>query len=258
MNFQLIKDLLKENTLFALSLAFLLFFMSGLLLVRPFHGLVAMAHGMSYDDFFAVMGGQMEEGLSYRPLLWWAQGGGNILSWLVPGLVMAFLIGQPRVALLLDRSPAKATYLILIPLFIATLPLVQIITLTPESFHLPDVMSETEVLLKGLEEKAAAVVAHLVARPDVPSLLMNMFIFAVIPAFGEEIFFRGIIQQRLTKSRNPHIAIWATAFIFSLMHFQVYGFIARMLLGAILGYLFYYSGSLWPSIIGHFYIMRFR
>ncbi len=252
MNFQLIKDLLKENGLFALSVAFLLFFLSLLILVTPFYGLVAWAHGVSMDEFQAVVGGEIGDERSYLSLLWWAQGGANILSWLVPGLIMAWLLGGPRSALSLERSPSLWSYLLLILLFLACLPLVQIFTFSPESFHLPSWMSGIEADMHALEEKAEAVVTYLVARPDISSLLINMLIFAVIPAFGEEVFFRGIIQQRLGKNRNPHMAIWVTAFIFSLMHFQAYGFFARMILGAILGYLLYYSGSLWPSIIGHF------
>ena len=51
---------------------------------------------------------------------------------------------------------------------------------------------------------------------------------------------------------NPHLAIWITAIIFSAIHLQFYGFIPRMLLGALLGYLFYWSGNLWLSILAHF------
>ena len=54
------------------------------------------------------------------------------------------------------------------------------------------------------------------------------------------------------KSGKPHLAIWLTAFIFSTIHFQFYGFIPRLLLGAYLGYLFYWSRSLWLPILAHF------
>ena len=49
-----------------------------------------------------------------------------------------------------------------------------------------------------------------------------------------------------------HVAVWLSAFIFSFIHFQFYGFLPRMFLGLLLGYLFYYSGSLWTSILMHF------
>ena len=66
-------------------------------------------------------------------------------------------------------------------------------------------------------------------------------------------FFRGIIQTKLKNIfKSPHIAILIASFIFSAVHMQFFGFLARFILGVILGYLFYYSGSLWMPIIAHF------
>jgi membrane protease YdiL (CAAX protease family) len=64
--------------------------------------------------------------------------------------------------------------------------------------------------------------------------------------------FRGWLQRVLGKSVNYHTAIWVSAFVFSAIHFQFYGFIPRMLIGAVLGYLYYYTGSLWAPIVAHF------
>ena len=50
---------------------------------------------------------------------------------------------------------------------------------------------------------------------------------------------------------KAHIAIWITAIIFSAVHFQFYGFIPRVLLGAFFGYLALWSGSLWLPIFAH-------
>ena len=70
---------------------------------------------------------------------------------------------------------------------------------------------------------------------------------------GEELTFRGVLQQALTKGcKNPHIAIILTAAIFSFIHFQFYGFFPRMFLGLVLGYMFYATGSIWTSIAMHF------
>jgi hypothetical protein len=51
---------------------------------------------------------------------------------------------------------------------------------------------------------------------------------------------------------NPHVAIILSAAIFSFIHFQFYGFLPRMFLGILLGYMFYITGSLWTSILMHF------
>ena len=80
-----------------------------------------------------------------------------------------------------------------------------------------------------------------------------MLIIALIPAFGEELLFRGLIQKGLFKSwGNIHLAIWLSAFLFSALHLQFLGFIPRFLIGGLLGYLFFWSGSIWLPILAHF------
>ena len=84
-------------------------------------------------------------------------------------------------------------------------------------------------------------------------LLVNILVMAIIPALGEELFFRGFLQQSLIKKiGNIHVSIFITAFLFSAIHFHFHGLFPRMLLGLVLGYLFYWSQSLWIPIIAHF------
>jgi len=84
-------------------------------------------------------------------------------------------------------------------------------------------------------------------------LLLNLLVMAIIPALGEELFFRGFLQQSLSKYfNNIHLAIFITSFLFSAIHLHFNGLFPRMLLGLILGYLFYWSQSLWIPIIAHF------
>ncbi len=72
-------------------------------------------------------------------------------------------------------------------------------------------------------------------------------------ALSEELFFRGLIQRSMQNvCKNVHVAVWVTAILFSAFHMQFYGFLPRMLMGAYLGYLFLWSGSLWVSIMAHF------
>jgi membrane protease YdiL (CAAX protease family) len=84
-------------------------------------------------------------------------------------------------------------------------------------------------------------------------LLLNLFVVAILPAIGEELIFRGAFQKLFSQLfKNKHIGIWLAAALFSAIHLQFYGFIPRMLLGAIFGYLLYWSGSLWVPIWAHF------
>ena len=83
--------------------------------------------------------------------------------------------------------------------------------------------------------------------------LLALLVIAILPALGEEFLFRGIIQNRLKDIfSNPHVAIWATGFLFSFIHFQFFGFIPRMFLGVLFGYIYHWSGNLWLPILMHF------
>lgn len=84
-------------------------------------------------------------------------------------------------------------------------------------------------------------------------LAFNLFMMALLPAVGEELLFRGVLQKLVYKiGKNKNVAVWLTAALFSAFHMQFLGFFPRMILGAMFGYLVIESGSLWYSIIGHF------
>ena len=86
-----------------------------------------------------------------------------------------------------------------------------------------------------------------------PQFLLGVLVIAIIPAVGEELVFRGLVQNKLFQvTKNRHIAIWISAFLFSAIHIQFYGFFPRMLLGIIFGYLYLWSGNLLIPIIAHF------
>jgi membrane protease YdiL (CAAX protease family) len=102
-----------------------------------------------------------------------------------------------------------------------------------------------------MEKEAEALTMLFLKSETVWILMINLFIIAIIPGVGEELFFRGFIQKTFLRVLNPHVAIWVTAILFSAVHFQFMGFIPRMLLGAYLGYLAYYTGSILPSMLAH-------
>ena len=85
-------------------------------------------------------------------------------------------------------------------------------------------------------------------------LMIGIFVIALLPAIGEELVFRGMFQNEFYRGTgNIHLAIWASAIIFSAIHFQFYGFIPRLLLGALFGYLYYWSGNLLVPMFAHFF-----
>ena len=98
-----------------------------------------------------------------------------------------------------------------------------------------------------------AIVGAFLKMSTIWDLLYTLLVIAVVPAIGEELLFRGYLQQKIAKSlKNPHTAILITAFLFSAIHFHFQGMIPRFVLGVLLGYLYYWSGSLFLPILAHF------
>lgn len=107
----------------------------------------------------------------------------------------------------------------------------------------------------SMEGEAAEMIKGILVMDTAGEFLLTLFVVAVLPAVGEELVFRGMVQQQLERvTQNPVLAIWMAAFIFSAFHLQFAGFLPRMLLGAGLGYLFLWTRSLWVPITAHFFI----
>ena len=107
--------------------------------------------------------------------------------------------------------------------------------------------------MKLMEENAKTITEAFLKMENTSDLLFNLFLIAFIPAIGEEMVFRGVLQKKLHSIlQSHHLAIFVSSFIFSAIHMQFFGFLPRFILGIILGYLFYYSKNLWIPIIAHF------
>lgn len=86
-----------------------------------------------------------------------------------------------------------------------------------------------------------------------PHFILGIVIMAMLPAIGEELTFRGVLQNLIFKgSKNIDTSVWAAAILFSAIHMQFDGFFVRMLLAVSFGYIYYWTGSLWYPIFGHF------
>ncbi len=104
-----------------------------------------------------------------------------------------------------------------------------------------------------LPKSLAKTVDTIPSFDSINELLFALMVMSVIAGIGEELVFRGMIQNELWRStKNIHLSIWASSFIFSVVHMQLPGFIPRLLLGALLGYLYYWSGNLVVPIFAHF------
>ncbi|MEO0332938.1 MAG: CPBP family intramembrane glutamic endopeptidase, partial [Bacteroidota bacterium] len=95
---------------------------------------------------------------------------------------------------------------------------------------------------RGKEEELKELTEYLTRFDSIAGLLIGLVVIAVLPAVGEELLFRGLVQPKMQQLfENAHVAIWLSAICFSAIHLQFYGFFPRLLLGALFGYLFYWS-----------------
>lgn len=118
--------------------------------------------------------------------------------------------------------------------------------------HFPTAWQSIEHTMRQWEEQAMSRTDTLIAGTSVTTLLLNILVIGIITGMCEELVFRGTLQRILSSGPiGSHVAIWLAAVIFSLMHFQFFGFLPRVLLGAFFGYLFYWTGSIWMSAAAH-------
>ena len=177
----------------------------------------------------------------------------DLLVFILPAIITALVSTRlPAKMLAVDVKPKGAQIALALLILICSVPFMNMVISWNESIHLPESMREIETMLRSLEDNAAAVTEMLMAGASVPSLVVSVLIIGVLAGFSEELFFRGALQRLVMMTRvNPHVAIWLVAFIFSLFHFQFFGFVPRMLLGAQFGYLLWWTGSFWIPAIVH-------
>lgn len=149
--------------------------------------------------------------------------------------------------------PTPKNWLIISILAVSLIPIISFFIYLNLKLKLPSDWAVVENWMQLMEEESQKLLLLITNDPRISILLLNLFICAALPAIGEEFFFRGTLQQLFNQwFKNKHVAIIVTAFLFSAIHLQFYGFIPRFLLGLYLGYLFVWTGSLWAPIFAHF------
>jgi membrane protease YdiL (CAAX protease family) len=171
----------------------------------------------------------------------------------LPPLVFAYLADPHPLAYAGIKAPQRNSFFLIAGItMIAAYFTVEFLGSLNESIvhYLP---GPTQKWIRSGEEDANGTLENILSMKSPADLLVTIFLVGVLPAIGEELFFRGILQKlfiQILKSAWPGIIF--TAFLFSAFHMQFLGFIPRMALGIVLGALYWYSGSLFTSMLGHF------
>ncbi len=136
---------------------------------------------------------------------------------------------------------------------IAFMPFDGLIIEWNQNLHLPETLAPLEQWMRAKEKGLEGITKYLTTFTTIGQLIVAIIVIAVIPAIGEETLFRGILQRNFNYwTGNVHVGIWLAAALFSAIHVQFLGFFPRMLLGALFGYLYFWSGNLWVPILAHF------
>lgn len=173
-----------------------------------------------------------------------------------------FIIPPVLFAILTEIRPAQSLGFKKIQYYHLLISLMIIITMSPivgqlmewnEAMSFPDGLKNVENWMRDKESTASEMVEWMLSFTDPASLSINIFMVVFLPALGEELLFRAVLVPFLRSVfKNIHIAVWVSAIIFSAFHFQFFGFLPRMFLGLVFGYLFVWSGSIWLPILAHF------
>ena len=188
----------------------------------------------------------------------WLQFMQTIATFLLPSILGAWVWSEdhkPFTWLRLTSTTHWLHYLLAVGIMLCAVPGINLLADLNSRIELPESLGFIEQILKQQEEAAAALTERFLQADNIGVLLINIGLMALLPALAEEVSFRGTLQQILAQGKlkgQIHIAIWATAFIFSAIHMQFYGFIPRMLMGAMFGYIFVWTGTLWVPILMHF------
>ena len=123
-----------------------------------------------------------------------------------------------------------------------------------KSINFPEFMNSFETWAFNKEKELEKITIFLVSFENNWEFLFGILSIALIPGICEEYLFRGVLQKNFYLiSKNIHIAVWLSAFFFSALHLQFYGFFPRMLLGVLFGYIYYWSGSIVYPMIAHIF-----
>lgn len=177
----------------------------------------------------------------------------SIGMFVVPAMVFARLENRNWKHYLKLNPIVPVLFILTVLLMFFSGPLMELSVEMNQAMKLPGFLRGLEEWMKLKEDQAAVVTKQLLTMNTISSLAVNLVMLAVIPAIGEEFIFRGSLQKLFNRLfKNHHVAIWVTAILFSAIHMQFYGFIPRMLLGAMFGYLLFWSNTIWLPILAHF------
>ncbi len=175
-----------------------------------------------------------------------------VAVFILPSFIAARLeSNRPISKLSLDKVPDKINIAAIVISYLIGMVFLNQLIYWNDTFTFPEDWDVLEKTLRKWETDSRAFANTILDTKSIGGLISGLLIVGCLTGVAEELFFRGSIQRMLNEVLPGHASVWITAFIFSAMHFQFFGFIPRLLLGAFFGYLYIWSETIWTSIFAH-------
>ncbi len=133
-------------------------------------------------------------------------------------------------------------FVLFLSLFILTHSIINIqLSLMPETvkYVMIEFSKKTDYILKELSQNNIAIA---------------ILSLGVVPAFSEELIFRGFLQKIFENKFGAHLGIVYSSIIFSLLHFNLLNLFPLFLMSLVIGKIAFYTNSIYPGMIIHFLI----
>ena len=191
---------------------------------------------------------------SYPSVLREIQFFASLGTFICPAIILAYVFSDNyKDYLKIDLPVSFSLSFWTILSMIVVMPFLNFIAYYNQQISFPEALKSLEEILRTQEEINAGASEAMLRAENLWALVLNIVVIGIFAAVGEEFIFRGVTQNIFSRIiRNKHIVIWTAAIIFSLAHFQFFGFVPRMLLGAYFGYLIYFTNNMWLPVIAHF------
>jgi len=216
----------------------------------PVSLLIIIKEGTSPD----VLKDIMENMSDYPELMRGMQFLQTLIIFLFPAIICAWLYSDNYKEYLHADQPIHIPVAVWAVIgMIAVTPFINWTHSINQQMTLPEAFKGLETWMRDTEDANSQLVELMLNTKNISTIVFNFLSICVVAAICEEFMFRGLLQTLLGRViRNPHILIWIVAILFSAVHLQFYGFVPRMLLGAWLGYLAYYTKTIWIPVLAHF------
>lgn len=177
----------------------------------------------------------------------------DVFLFILPAVATSvFVTRKPAELLSLTTKPSAKSFLLIVTAMIVSVPVQEAIIYWNYHLSLPESMVALEQIARQLEDTTSETLKAMLANTSVANLIVNILIIGVFAGLAEELLFRGCFLRLLTTGGiNRHLAVWLVAICFSALHFQLFGFVPRVLLGAYFGYLLLWTRSIWAPVAAH-------